>query len=862
MSWDPYAAHKPPFYRRAWFLAPVIMMILAAVCASVFWGRFNAEYEAKAAVFDMSKLEEMESASTIYDRNGLIMGRIFLENRDTVPLKEFPEVLVQSVIAAEDNRFYQHSGVDYHGMLRAALKNWRAHDIKQGASTLTQQLARNTFPEQLPARDRSYKRKILEIYVARRIEQFYGENAKAKVLELYLNRVYFGAGFYGAEAAALGYFGKHARDLNLSECATLSGLLKNPNGLSPWSNRQACIDTRNVVLGRMLDLKMITREVYDRTTAENLLVKNRRVIHGESYSNDLIRQQVISLVGLESAVSDGYRIYTTIDAELQRKGEESLRRQLREIEGRPDYQHQTHAQYDALVRQKKKTPDTDETAAPPPMPDYLQGALVALDNSSGGILAIIGGRDFSQSQFNRVTSAARPAGTAFIPLVYTAAFEKGFFPGTLLQDAAIDNRQVMIGGVTGILGEWGPEQMDNRYEGPIPAREALVKSKNAATVRLGMQTGIDNVLALAKKAGINNELRHFPATYLGSSEVTLMDLTLAYTIFPNGGMRPAKPFIITRIVDKEGTVVFEAKPETVQAIRPATAFEVHSCLAEVLERGTADRSFSQYGLKKFPLGGKTGTAYNFTDTWFVGYSSAITCGVWAGFDKPRPIYRGAFSNAVVLPVWVDVMNASFANYKPKDIPPPVGLKKYEICRSSGQLATDECFDTSPDQSGSGTFQRRTTYFEIATDDQAPRVACSVHGGTSPLAAAGPGGPPQTAPTPQGQWPRAQLAVDPKTVQPVWVRGATVAGGDDPYNSVKPTAVRAAIAVETPQASGTATATTGTAAQTPAPPPEPGAEPGQKQPGEKEVRRAEPARPFDQPAVDSPIKLDPPPAMDF
>jgi penicillin-binding protein 1A len=860
MMWDPCASPKPPFYRRVWFLAPLILIVLAAVGAGVFWLKLKQEYEVKAAAFDMAKLEDMDSASTIYDRNNNVMGRIFMENRDTVALKDFPDVLVQAVIAAEDNRFYQHSGVDYHGMLRAAIKNWRSHDIKQGASTLTQQLARNTFPAQLPARDRTYKRKILEIFVARRIEQFYGENAKSKVLELYLNRVYFGAGFYGAEAAALGYFGKHARDLNLSESATLAGLLKNPNGLSPWSNRQACIDSRNVVLGRMLDLKMLKKEDYDRIVAENLLVKNRRAFHAESYSNDLIRQQVIALVGLDSAVSDGYRIYTTIDVELQRKAEESLRRQLREIEGRSDFQHQTYSQYDALLKQRKKNADADpdNAATAPPMPDYLQGAFVALDNATGGILALIGGRDFNHSQYNRVISAARPAGTAFIPLVYTAAFEKGYFPGTLLQDATIDNRQVMIGGFTGILGEWGPERADNKYEGTIPAREALVKSKNAATVRLGMQTGIDNVLAVAKKAGINNELRRFPATYLGSSEVTLMDLTLAYTLFPNGGVRPSKPFIISRIVDKAGEVIFEAKPDTVRAIKETTAYEIHTCLEEVLGRGTGDKSFAQYGLKKFPLGGKTGTAYNFTDTWFIGYSNAITCGVWAGFDKPQPIYRGAFSNEVVLPVWVDVMNASFARFKPKEIQPPRGLKKYEICLSSGQLSTDACFETSDDKSGNGTFQRRTTYFEIASEDQAPRLSCSVHGGTSPLAT-GPaaGNQPQANPSPQGQWPRAQLAVDIKTVQPVWVRGATVAGEDDPYNSVKPTAVRAAIAVETPPA-----AATGTNAQAPEPGTSPAPDAAQKQPGETEVRRAEAARPFDQPAVDSPIKLDPPPPMDF
>jgi len=851
--WDPYSIPKRRFYLRAWFLVPLMLLLVAAAAGAVFGFKLKKEYEEKAAAFDMSKLEEMESASDIYDRNNTLVGRIFLENRDKVALKDFPFQLTQSVIAAEDNRFYQHHGVDFHGILRAALKNWRSHDIKQGASTLTQQLARNSFPNELPAKDRSYKRKILEIFVAIRVEQFYGADAKNKVLELYLNRVYFGSGFYGAEAAAMGYFGKHARDLNLSECATLAGLLKNPNGLSPWSNRQACIDCRNIVLGRMLDLKMISQQEHDQTVEQNLLVKNRRPFHAESYPNDLIRQQVISLVGLDSAVSDGYRIYTTIDADLQKRAEESLRRRLREIEARPEFKHQTYADYDALLKQRKKNADADSESAIP-LPDYLQGALVALDNATGGILAIIGGRDFGQSQFNRAISAARPAGTAFIPLVYAAAFERGLFPGTLLQDAAIDNRQVMIGGVTGILGEWGPEQSDNKYEGPIPAREALVKSKNAATVRLGMQTGIDNVLALAKKAGINSELRHFPATYLGSSEVTLMDLTLAYTMIPNCGERPAKPFIITRILDKEGNVMFEAKPEKVRVIKDTTAYELNSCLTEVLERGTGFKGFSEYGLKKFPTGGKTGTAYNFTDDWFIGYSNAITCGVWAGFDKPQPIYRGAFSSDVVEPVWVDVMNTSFSKYKPREMVVPAGLRKYEICLSSGQLATDSCVETVQDPVTGGTLQKRNTYFEIATDAQLPKQPCSVHNGGNPQSLAN---LTSMNPVQPGQWPRAVAAVDPKTVQPVMMQGPTVSGEIDPYNSLKPNSVLPAIPVETPKPSKS-----GTGAAPVQPDASPAASAAPKTPAEPEVRRPEPARPLDQPSGDSTIKLEPPSPIDF
>ena len=268
-----------------------------------------------------------------------------------------------------------------------------------------------------------------------------------------------------------------------------------------------------------------------------------------------------------------------------------------------------------------------------PLPEYLQGSVVVLDNATGGILALAGGRDFSHSAYDRALSARRPAGSAFKPLVYAAAFEKGFSPGTMLEDAVIDNRQVMIGGVTGILGEWGPERVDNKYEGAISARTALVMSKNAATVRLGMKTGINPVMALAKQAGIESPLRPFPATYLGSSDVTLMEMTLANTIFPNGGWRPGKAFLIQKIEEKAGKVIFQAAPTKVKVVKATTAYEVHSCLSEVLERGTADTVFTDLGVKKLPLGGKTGTAYNFTDAWFLGYSSAVTCGVWAGFRQ-------------------------------------------------------------------------------------------------------------------------------------------------------------------------------------------------------------------------------------
>ncbi|HYR57930.1 MAG TPA: transglycosylase domain-containing protein, partial [Chthoniobacteraceae bacterium] len=619
--------------------------------------------------------------------------------------------------------------------------------------TLTQQLARNSFPDELPSNDRTYRRKLLEIFVAREIEKRFN---KERILELYLNRVYFGSGLFGAEAAARAYFGKHAKELTLSEAATLAGLLKSPNNLSPWRNRQACIDQRNFVLARMVELGHITKQQCDMTLAEDLLVKNRAKIHQESYAIDLVAQQVIAQFGRDAAISDGYRIYTTIDGELQRKAEKALRDQLDRAERHEGFEHQTYAQYDQLFKahqRKQANGDADSLAAP----DYLQGSAVVIENATGGILTLVGGRDFQHSEFDRALLSHRPAGTAFKPIVYAAAFEKGLFPGTVVQDSVIDNRQVMIGGTTGILGEWGPETVENKYEGAISARTALVKSKNAATVRLGMMTGLDRVLPLAKKAGIESTLRPFPATFLGSSEVTLMEMTLANTIFPGGGQRPERAFIIDRIESKEGKTVYKARPGRAPVVSPTTAYEVHSCLAEVLERGTADRTFTDLGLKRFPLGGKTGTAYNFTDAWFVGYSSAVTCGVWAGFDKPQTIYRGAFSNQIALPVWTNVMKATFAEYKPGEIPQPKGIIKCEICSASGKLATDKCFEMVENAETQESVKRRATYFEIATEAQAPKEPCDVHGaGNRSFVKA----------VSNGEFPRAVLAVDVKTVQAV------------------------------------------------------------------------------------------------
>jgi 1A family penicillin-binding protein len=750
---------------------PIVILAILVVVLAVYISSLAADLKAEAKGFDLSKLEQMESASVILDRNGKIFGQIYVENRETVPYDQLPPDLINAVVAVEDAKFYQHHGYDLFGIIRAALKNLTAGHVRQGASTITQQLARNSFS----LKQKTFRRKLLEIFLAQRIEDNF---SKQKIVELYLNRIYFGAGLYGAEAASRGYFGKPAREMSLVECATLAGLIKSPNRLSPWTDRATSREARDYALDRMRDLRFISREQFDNARSQEIVVGSRQNAQGQTYAVDYIRQQVIAAVGWDRAINEGYRIHTTIDVDLQKVAEDSLRTNLDRVEQRPDYNHQTYTQYAGSFRKAK----ANGTTSNQPAPEYLQGAVIGLDNATGDILVLVGGRDFEHNQYDRALQARRPAGTAMLPFVYAAAFEKGMYPGSLVEDSPLDNRAVMIGGTTGILGEWGPESADNTYEGAMTARQALVKSKNGATIRIGMDAGIDAVLQLCAAAGIHSPLRPYPATFLGTSEVTLAELALAYTIFPNGGWRPNVSHILERIEEKDGTLVWDAKRESIRKLvtKPETAYEVNSCLADALESGTGKAAFTQFGLKKIPAAGKTGTAYDFTDALFAGYDSNFTCAVWAGFDKPQKIYRGAFGRELALPVWVDIMNAAVDRYPPLEIKQPIsasgGLKQVEICSRSGLLATDKCYDAVKTANGD-TVQRRTTYMEIGTQSQVPTEPCNIHGEPRARLARF---------FPSSDLPRAALAVNVSEVTPIAVKSPTLLADKDPYNSLKPT----------------------------------------------------------------------------
>ena len=782
--------YAPPWYTRPVFYIPIAAAGAVLAAAAIYVFIVLGDLSNQADAYDLKQLDQMESASVILDRHEKMFGQIYVENRETIPYDQLPRDLINAVVAMEDTKFYQHSGYDLFGIVRAAFKNFTAGHVLQGASTITQQLARNTFS----LKERTFRRKLVEIFLARRIEERLG---KQKIMELYLNRIYFGGGLYGAEAASRGYFGKPAREMTLTESATLAGLIKSPNKLSPWSDKEASRESRNVVLGRMRELGFVSPEKAAAAQREDVIIGSRQSAQGQTYAVEYIRQQVIAAVGWDRAMNEGFRIRTTIDADLQKVAEDSLKANLDKAEQVPDYKHQTYESYAAPFRAAKRA----GTTAQLPAPDYLQGAVIALDNQTGGMLVLVGGRDFEHNQFDRALQAKRPAGTAIKPFVYAAAFEKGLYPGTVVEDSALDNRAVMIGGTTGILGEWGPERADNRYEGPITARQALAKSKNGATVRIGMLAGVDSVLQLCKAGGIKSPLRPYPATFLGSSEVSLAELALAYTSFPNGGWRPDTPFILERIEEKDGTVVWQSERNKTRqnVMRPETAYEVNSCLVDALQSGTGAAARQKFGLQQFPAAGKTGTAYDFTEALFAGYDSAITCAVRAGFDKPQKIYRGAFGSEIALPVWVDVMNASVAKYPAHEMQKPAGVQSVEICSKSGLLASDKC-------------PAETTYRELATKEQMPTEPCNVHGDPRARIARD---------LPDAGVPRAALAVDTAQVRPVPVKGPTLLAENDPYNAVKST-VR------------------------PAQPPDEAkvaiAEPPEKAPEEEQILRAQPVNP--------------------
>ncbi len=723
----------------------------------------------------------------VYDRRGDELGpQTYVLNRTPVKIEQVPMHFIQALTSEEDARFFQHSGVDKIGILRAMYLNWKAHAETQGASTITQQLARDAYKlkdlQESGDKWSRYKRKGIEVFLAGRIEKRY---TKSEILELYLNRIYFGGGFYGVQAAAQGYFGKDVSKLDVLESATICGIIKSPNNLQPLRYKDRAKKARNHVLDRMRDQGVITAEEHDELAAKPVVTTPKEADAHLSYVYEEVRQEVVKIVGEEAAQAGGFKVYTTLDSKLQKAAEESVRKRLAQVEEHPGYDRQTYAQYHALlsdwrrkINAKQIAPDT-----PRPQPDYLQAAVLMMDNHDGGVLAMVGGRDFLDSMYNRAMQSTAGKGTAFIPFLYADAFQSpDYFPPLRIEDGPMDNRRVGIGGNTGILGEWGTEQDSTTFKDTISLRESLLQSRTAATIRLGERIGLDPVKQLAVKLGINSPLRDLASTFLGASEVRLDEMCLAYSSFADGGKRPKEIVLIHRITDNEGKVIFQVKEDEdplVPALDEMAAYQTHTCLVDALRRGTGKPAYEDYGLEDFPAAGKTGTHYDFKDLWFMGYTSAVTCGVWCGFDQQKPVYTGAFSNRVALPIWVDAMNAAHKDYKPEEIQPPENAQMVEVCRKSGLRATDACYEKVPDPIHGGMRSVRDTYKEALRPNSIFEEYCDVHRGSgTPLSYSAPHPREENLPV---------LGTSPTEVagvEPVRMQGLTILGSD-PYNSEIP-----------------------------------------------------------------------------
>jgi penicillin-binding protein 1A len=504
--------------------------------------------------------------------------------------------------------------------------------FREGASTLTQQLARNSFP----LGGKNLHRKIIEAALAFRIET---ELSKEEILEAYVNRIYFGSGTYGVEAASQIYFGKPASRLNLQESATLAGLIRSPNRFSPLNNPEGSIRERNTVLGRMLELGFITQSEHDESAASPLVAMPRiKSSPEDNWAMDAILRELELVLDDGQMDGGGLKIYTTIDGLLQRAAEESVAARLVQAEALPGYPHQPAADFNESVLDAEKS-------AP-----YLQAAAFALENQSGGVRAIVGGRDFSKSKFQRALFGQRQAGSVIKSFVFASAFEAGLSPNESVSDDRIQTDEIPRK-----FGSYDPSNSDGEYRGLQPAGVGLIDSRNTMTVRIGIRAGLDRIANMIQRAGIAEDPPRFPALCLGAFETSLKDITSAYTVFATGGVK-LQPYIIDRVLDSSGNVLFKSTRGRIPVINPAAAQMTASLLEQVVTQGTAARA-SSLGLRGYGAG-KTGTTNNYLDAWFVGFDKNLTCGVWVGFDKPRPIMKGGYGGALALPIWVDVIEAS------------------------------------------------------------------------------------------------------------------------------------------------------------------------------------------------------------
>jgi 1A family penicillin-binding protein len=695
------SGRAPGRLRRAALEHPRALVSLLALTSVAAWALFAYAlwfaWDIRQSLPDAATLRsvgDMAQATTILDVDDRPVFTIFKEQRIEVPLEQLSPHMKAAVLSVEDQRFYEHNGVDIVRIGAAVVANARTGTRSQGGSTITQQLARQSFL----TRHKTYTRKIKEAFAALLIE---GTYPKDEILELYLNKVYFGDGFYGVEAAALGFLGKHAAELDVAEAALLAGLIQSPSTYAPTINMDKAVARRAIVLRTMLDSGAIDQATFDE--ARNAPVRLRNQLRRDEafglYFKEQVRRELVDRFGWELVSEGGLRVYTTIVPDLQQEAEKAVETRLRQIEERRGYPHTARSAI-----------EVEEGRAP----DYLQASVVVLDPATGAVRALVGGRNFSESRFNRVVQARRQSGSAFKPIVYAAAIEAGQSPGSIVSNLndPINTPQ----------GAYVPEDEHSAADS-MTLRTGLRTSSNRAAVHLLRTVGIDNAVTTARSLSLG-DMPAVPSMALGAGEVTLASLTAAYGAFATGGVLRT-PHLIRRVESRDGEVLYAVRDDSRQVFSPQTAFLMTTMLADVINAGTGWRARAE-GFR-LPAAGKTGTTNDYHDVWFVGYTPKVVTGVWMGFDQPKPIIANGYAGELAVPLWASVMRVATKGDKPETFERPDGIVSVQVCRVTGKRASQGCSHV-PVETENGIEERSMVYGEFFRRGTEPGDACTEHDG--------------------------------------------------------------------------------------------------------------------------------------
>ena len=633
-----------------------------------------------------------DEGGRVLDRAGNFVSRLALVRRVNVPLSAVPLPVRQAFVATEDRRFYQHHGIDWRALVRATLRNIRAGGVREGFSTITMQVVRNTFAVRR-YHGRSFRQKLIEMRLSRLLEE---NLTKDQILELYLNVIYLGNGVYGVEAASRDLFGKSVSALTIPEGAMLAALPKGPSAYTPRRSPRRALTRRNLVLGLMAREGYITPAAAEQYAQVPLRIAKqewRPEMTGDSYAIDAVRDVVDSVLKSGSLDVNDLTVYTTLDRRAQTAADRAVRRQA------------------AVIQQQsgRRGP-------------HVEGAMVALDPRTGDIRALVGGRQFERGGFDRALLAHRQPGSAFKPFVYATALAAGYTPATEVEDEPIS---VRIGKTV-----WSPRNYGGEYGGEVTFRRALMRSENAAAVRVSQLVGIPAIIATAHRDGIRSDLPDVPSAALGALEVTPMELVTAYAPFANGGWR-VTPRLVRRIQTVDGQVLWSSDNQRVRVMDPRDAYQITSMLQSVVNYGTGNvvRDLGVEGL----VAGQTGTTNDGTDVWFMGYTPTIVAGFWFGYDVPKPIAYNASGGTLAAPAWADFYTNGWDEPNPPGAwEPPAGMTPVVIDARTGYLATEWCPIKQRD------------YYKPGT---APTTPCPIHSAPPPP-------PPDTTMAPLNQVPAA------------------------------------------------------------------------------------------------------------